>query len=230
MIVDGRRFATAGALEQFVREMMAVYRDGERLTDGDATFIRELLAAHPEAEHKVGVGVAGFSVATDAMTRRTRHFVLHRTDGSNTDFSYRKCIYGATERRQVLSALRVAVVDQVLAFRRTAFGPSQAITCPVHGDLVPRNGGHVDHVPPDTFVALVARWMASAGGRVDLALAPNQDGQVGTRLHDSATIASWQAYHAAHARLRITCAKANLSLRGPRMVVPLTVTGDVEGV
>jgi hypothetical protein len=59
----------------------------------DGQLLLALIQQHPKAEEKIGCGVAYFTTA-----RRwdngipTKHFVLHRIDGTSTDFSYLKCL------------------------------------------------------------------------------------------------------------------------------------------
>lgn len=90
-------FRTKGQAKQFCRDIVARYRDGQTITEADHEFLAELLKLHHEAPAKVGYGVSHFTVATDPIWMKTRHFVIVRTDGSSTDFSYHTCIDGATE-------------------------------------------------------------------------------------------------------------------------------------
>jgi hypothetical protein len=72
------------------REIIAAIENGELVTGDDAEFLLWLLDRHPRAAEKIGQGVAGFTVQSASMG--TRCFVVHRMDGSSTDFSFQSCI------------------------------------------------------------------------------------------------------------------------------------------
>lgn len=60
-------------------------------------FLNELLQNHPRVAEKVGRGISHFVVEFSTVGSLSRlppskHFVLHRVDGTSTDFSYNKCI------------------------------------------------------------------------------------------------------------------------------------------
>lgn len=216
-IVSGMAFETQIVLARYTRAMIARYEDGGELDASDHDFILELLAGHPFATQKMGHGVRAFTVERDSRFHQTRHLVLHRHDGSTTDFSYLKCIGIGGPRQYALRALRDAVASQILTFRSRAFAGSIGATCAVHGDTIGIRSAHVDHCPPNTFIALALEWMAREGLDLDrIRLAPPRDGEIGLRLEDESVLVSWRQFHAARAELRITCAQANL--RAPRKV------------
>lgn len=56
-------------------------------------FLEALVARHPEAEEKIGSGIAGFKVAVNPDgTGNTRCFYVIHPDGSSTHFSFRSCL------------------------------------------------------------------------------------------------------------------------------------------
>lgn len=181
--------------------------DHESVTDDDFEFLIWLLDRHPRAAEKIGNGVDRFSVQTIAMGTHTRGFVVHRIDGSSTDFSYYKCVSAPNEAGQVRQAMRRAVADQVIAFKRAsvAQGP---LVCQVTSEPLTWYTAHVDHAPP-VFLTLADRWAASVGGYPAIRLSPAKDGEIGRALEDPEP---WQAFHQEHARLRIVSRLANLSL------------------
>jgi hypothetical protein len=70
---------------------------GFPITDHDSNvfrFLRYLLQQHPEAATKFGTGISHFSIdfASVGGYPPCWHFTVHRRDGSETDFSYKKCL------------------------------------------------------------------------------------------------------------------------------------------
>lgn len=78
--IGRQRFATKTAARSFVSAMLDRYQDGQRISDGDEVFLRDLLDLHPEAAAKIGCGVSHFTREPDG--RGGRCFWLWRNDGS----------------------------------------------------------------------------------------------------------------------------------------------------
>lgn len=64
---------------------------GEVLAGGDEAFARALLAHHPEAALKLGLGVRAITVVL-IPEWGTRNFLILREDGSVDNWSVKKCI------------------------------------------------------------------------------------------------------------------------------------------
>ena len=67
------------------------YALNETLGVLDFDFMMGILECHPEAEKKIGCGVASIVVSREEVFG-TRHFEIIRTDGSREDFSYIKSL------------------------------------------------------------------------------------------------------------------------------------------
>lgn len=196
----------------FVASVRDRYNDHEEILGADRQFLLDLLACHPEASDKIGPGLLGILVATDSVYGRTRHFVVQRVDGTSTDFSFLACIKGSNERRDRLQALRVAISDQVSEFKRNAFGTADVVPCAVRGTPTAFADAHVDHVPPETFLALVMKWLnENKLALKDVAISAPADNQTVSSLVDAGQLASWRSHHSLNAALRITSRAANLS-------------------
>jgi hypothetical protein len=212
ILIGERTFPSQKAALDFAREVRDRYDDGEVIAEPDAAFLQDLLSLHPEADQKFGKGITHFSVQADAVFGTTRHFVVHRKDGTSTDFSFKSCIEGSSARRDALSALREAVADQITGFKKSAFAGKTEVPCAVRGTLTSYRDAHVDHIPPRTYAALVAGWLRQEGiGLLNVAVTPPADNQVLTEMTDWQQIESWRAFHGKHARLRVVCWEANLS-------------------
>lgn len=206
------KFATQKAALAFAREIRDRYEDGQKIFGSDAAFLEDLLALHPEADQKFGKGISHFSVQRDSVFGTTRHFVVHRKDGTSTDFSFKSCIEGSSARRDALSALREAVADQITGFKNSAFGGKTEVVCAVRGTPTSFRDAHVDHIPPRTYAALVAGWLRQEHiTLLDISVTPPVDNQVLTEMTDERQILSWQDFHRRYAKLRIVCSAANLS-------------------
>lgn len=76
----------------FFKEMLNRYPIGERVSSVDAVDLFALLARHNDAAQKIGCGVDHFKVDKDGYGGRC--FWVVRVDGSQEDFTYRRCITG----------------------------------------------------------------------------------------------------------------------------------------
>lgn len=210
--IGPRLFSTKKEAKEFSRQIMARYSEGEQIVGEDDLFLRDLVSIHPEAATKIGCGIAHFTTQTDPVWRNSRHFVIVRTDGSDTDVSFHICIDGSNERRDVFHALRHAVAEQVIAFQRTAFADEHLPICPYTGEMLSLADAHVDHTPPETFFALATRWIEESGlTLLGIPLVENADNQWVRAMKDRDQEESWSAFHLANAKLRIISRPANLS-------------------
>lgn len=210
--IGANSFKSKADAKNHARAIMARHAVGEPITGVDELFLRDLITCHPEAIQKTGCGISYFTSQIDPVWKTTRCFVIVRNDGSTTDFSFHTCIDGNDHRKDVLHALRHAVADQIITFQRCAFACGVPIVCPYTGERLSASACHVDHVPPDTFLQLVGRWMAQESLQYpDLKLVDNADNQWVRILKDDSLSSSWQRFHICNANLRIISPVANLS-------------------
>ncbi len=85
-------FANRGDANSFLRTMLNRYDLGDRVNAADEDVLRGALVLHPEADQKIGCGVAHFSVRS--ADYGTRCFWITRFDGTTEKFSYKTCIRG----------------------------------------------------------------------------------------------------------------------------------------
>lgn len=216
-IVNGQTFITKHALAAHTQAILQSYRPGEVLSVEDTAFVADLLLRHPRADEKIGDGIARIRVAR--IKFNATGFVLDRIDGTTIDFSYRQCIRPLTHASRARQAFRRAVEDQVLAVKAAAIPAHGAtIVCPVTGEVVGWEQAHVDHAPPATFAALLARYLGERDATLDdVPLVPSPDG-IGWLLAEDCA-ADWAQWHQRHARLRVVSRHANL------VVIPAMVRG-----
>jgi hypothetical protein len=181
----------------------------------DNAFLFDLLALHPESELKIGCGIAGFKVGPDAYGKRC--LWLDRIDGSDTDWSFTKCLLPPTHERKVREALRYLVKDQVIRFRDLEL--TRTNECAITGYPITATTCHVDHIPPDTFLSLVGRFLQIENIEYnEISIKPTLDGSTFTELENRELGIRWQAFHRENAKLRLTTAKANMSQGSGRNV------------
>lgn len=206
VILQSVSFANQGEATEHFKAMLARYVPGQWVSQVDASPLYELLLRHPEAETKIGCGVAAFSVM---MTEHgTPCFRIHRHDGTGTDFSYRQAVVGRprSAKQEVLRAFRHAVQDDIFALRNTLFGPcdgpSSTVACALTGTPLTRETGHIDHAPPMTFERIVIEYLAVWGYTLEtVPTTHGADDQVHTRLTDPALAAHFREHHRQVARL-----------------------------
>lgn len=213
--IEGMVFPTNGTFNLYVQKLLNDLPQGSVIEEPHHAFLCQLVKRHPEAADKIGSGISHFKVLTNAnYGGKNRCFYLFRTDGTHTDFSYRKCVPTPTPWEEYVDALRAAVMDQLIAAREAAFGSQDEILCPVKKTMMTRSVSHPDHVAPDTFSALVERfndeeWIheenppQTEGG----------DNSCGRRLVDKGIEERWQYFHRVNAKLRIISKEAHREVK-----------------
>lgn len=213
VLIGGMLFRSKKAALDFFRAIRDSYNDGERVSDEEHhRKLMDLMAVHPEAEDKIGCGISHFTVETEQEFKKSRHFKIHRTDGSDTDVSFRSPIEGRNPRKDRLEALRRAIAPQIIEFQANAFEANPVHKCALTGEDVTTSSYHVDHEPPNTFHTLVDLWLVLEGIELlAVEITPPEDNQIVTEITNDRQKDSWQTFHQANARLRLLSPKGNLS-------------------
>lgn len=214
--LGGITFDAKTQVGNYVKQLLADAKLNASLSGEKYAVMRDLLNWHPEAQQKIGGGVAAIEVRpTPDFGKNTRGFWLVREDGSETDFSYRKCLEGELSYRiKFLAACRFAVKDHVTEFKDEFFRVAPTPTCALTGTPITPDTCHVDHTPPYTFerivqafVTLNALDMDDPGlvmGGVDGLLVP---------LFASPTLRDrFVTFHSNYATLRVISPFANTSI------------------
>lgn len=212
IFIGNEEFSSKENAKKFIRAIRDSYADNEMLDENDHDLIFSLLQLHPEACEKIGCGIKYFTVETQQEIGRNRHFILHRLDGTYTDFSFISCIDGHSRRADVISALRQAVAPQIIEFKERFFRDNLVSICPYTQMTLSYDNCHVDHTPPLTFISLAEKWMAIHSlCWDDLEITPSQDRQLIALLTCPNQNSSWRAYHHSEAKLRVLSPRGNLS-------------------
>lgn len=213
--IDGVSFRTKREIVGHVRAILNRVPIGESLGPDDFRFMLALLHRHPWAAQKIGVGVQAIRVDLNSQWTPCKMFTLVRTDGSETDFSYRACIYPPSHEADFREACRQVVLDDILAFKRTVFDAEanecNEVSCAATGMLVGWNEAHIDHAPPWTFKAIVDAFIDETGVDVGAVhLTGSADNECQQRFADSELTERFRTFHNARARLRVVTKAANL--------------------
>ena len=210
--INGEVFTTKKSVEERVKCILYSYAGGQELSQDDFDFISDLLTLHDGYEQKRGCGIESIFIRSNPVYR-IPGFWIRRIDGTETDFSYLKCLRPSSKRREFEQALRAAVAPDIQQFRIDFFsrGPSR---CPFTGESLTFANAHVDHAAPYTFKSLVDSFIDTYVydfDRVEI-LGKGVDGVIQRTLADDGLMDSWIAYHRQWAKLRVVSRTANLSL------------------
>ena len=172
-------------------------------------YLNALIQRHQRYESKRGVGIAAIVIGRNNPNRAIA-FHLEQVDGSDVDISWIHCVKSSapTPHQKLLSAMRLAIVDQKEQFKQNAKHP-EAVCGICLKAIRPSDVTHVDHEPP--FRVLVKEFVEESGspsGQFDSDVTT-----AGARFSaaDDDYSKRWQDYHARHAGLRLTHEKCNLS-------------------
>lgn len=213
---DVRRlgFESKAALVGELRAALHRYAAGLPLGDRDARLVRRVLDFHPIAERKIGCGIRVFYTTHRG---RNKHFAILHEDGSSTDFSFMKCVYGEPGALQKFrAACRNAVWNDTLKFKEAVFAQSadqhRRVKCQVSGRPCAWVETHVDHIPPLTFVSLCDAFITSHGVDPEtVVFTGDGDNETKIKLADRKLIVAFRRYHGPNAMLRVVHWRANLS-------------------
>lgn len=215
MVVNGILFQTKKSLEETIRGIVASYKNEQTLKDEDKNFIVALIEnQHPQAEAKIGPGIARIIVRQNPIYTHTRGFHLFRVDGTDTDVSWTECLRPTPHHKKVRRAMRFLVESQTRAFKQEFFDIGESPYCQITGELINFTDSHVDHVPPLTFDQLVENFFTELQLDINsIGLRGDQDDNKYVDLLDDDKLADrWQEYHLENANLRVISQFANLSI------------------
>lgn len=207
-------FKTKSTAENFIKNIKAKYKPNSYLDKTDFDFIFELIKLHPNANEKIGSGISSIQIRLNKMGNATAFYII-RSDKSETDFSYKKCLNGQDGLlKQFTIAAREAVSPQIIDFKKKYFSKHQnangQITCPITRKKVNREQVHVDH-DPTSFQKLVNAFIATNKIALDVIKYTGQkDGDERLSFADESFKKQFDLYHKQNAELRVISKKANL--------------------
>lgn len=209
--INGQNFATTAEFKTHIQKLLAEIPQGVIIEEPHHSFLCHLVRRHKEAADKIGTGIKYFKVLTNTnYGGKNRCFYLFRKDGTQTDFSYQKCVSMPTPWEEYLDALRATVMDHLVAAREMAFGDNEEILCPVRKVMMTRSVSYTDHTEPDTFLALVDRFNEEEWiHEVNPPLTEGNDLTCGRNLEDKGLEERWRYFHKMNAKLRVISKEAH---------------------
>lgn len=205
-------FPSKQAAKDYCREIIKSVKNGDVISGTADSFLRGLIQYHPESSSKIGTGIDYFSTATDTQWGHSRHLLICRTDGTQTDVSFHSCLNKPNDRIHYIQALRDAISIQILTFKTKSFSDCTTLSCPYKNIPMSILDCHIHHEPPE-FRKLVEGWLCKIGMRLEeIKITEHRDLQYTTRMTCGMQIKSWTDYHKQHANLRVISQSAHTEL------------------
>lgn len=176
--------------------------------------IKEIFVNHNEWEIKKGVGIDHLEVRVSTTFRKNKEFWIVRTDGTETDISFTKCLVKKDPQKtkidDIRAACRNAIEPEIIKVKNTITFP---FICPILGTIIyDMNQIHIDHYDM-TFNELFHKWLK--GKDIDelykKTLSSNKDGSTETYFDDKEIIDDFIEFHNKNTHLRAVSKRANLS-------------------
>ena len=203
--LTSKSFRSQKAAEDYFRDMLHRYGDGDEVNEEDHRLLYELLQRHPEAEVKIGIsGVRSFYRARTDMYKSC--FFVMRKDGSTTDFSLRSCITGQPPslKQEFYEACMQAVSAELMERKRTLFREAGGtLWCSKTGECVTLTDSEYRHTAPK-FREIVNSFVEARGIEVGaVGLSVGSDMQYVTTFTDAKLEEDFKTFHSEHAQLAI---------------------------
>ena len=215
-VLGGQEFATKKELTERIRSILAQSPLNTPLCNGEFEVVTDLFKLHPEVDTKIGSGIDHIEVRTNnEFAFGSRGFWIIRTDGTETDISYIKCLQGETaHRNQFVKACRAAIKPHIEHFRKEFFRVAPTPTCCLTGQPIRPDTCHVDHIPPYTFERIIDAFATLNG--LDLntpgLCVTGVDGWLMPTIADDLLRDKFIQFHHTFAQLRVISASANVSV------------------
>jgi len=201
-----RVFRSKKEIAEVIKGIVGRYAIGDILTIDDTQFMIHVLEMHPRSKEKIGCGVARIRCAISPVWK-TPCLLLTRSDGTETDFSWRQCLYPASRGSEVKKACREAVREQIRTVRNLYFGSER---CPITGERITKANLHVDHEPPFTFAVIYKAWIEECHIDVKaVEITGHQDNSHIVEFADPELAKQFAEFHRECAKLRVLSAEGN---------------------
>lgn len=217
LLSNGREWANQSLAYAHFRELRDRYPPGNPIDDPDdhddlCALLERYDASVTTGPSKVGSGVAHFVTReNEAHGGTTIGFWVVRTDGSETDFSFKTAVSGRPKDAdaELVEACRESVypllADLKSAHFKSASSQGRQVTCEISGDPVNIYDARLDYAPTE-FRDLVWAFRIKEGWQKSIplgVLSVPGDGQLTTQFVDIDAMARFRAFHAQHAKLRV---------------------------
>lgn len=236
---NGRSWKTQTAALAHFKDMLARHSDDQivedRLDHDDLVALLERYdAVITDSPAKIGSGIEHFFRRRNVGEMySTPGFWVHRTDGTDTDFSYIGAVKGEpkSNAQEFYDACRGAVAADLLAAKKRHFeihsDGTGRVPCDLSDELILFREAHLDHAYP-TFGQLVVSFRAARGWQHGVpvgVLTPPADAQTTTTFLDVSAAEAFRQFHQGAATLRVVSRARNLAMaagqRRPKIKRPV---------
>lgn len=167
-----KQFETKSSKIKECRAIIARARaNNYQVSWGDSMFLSELLRSHQHYESKVGDGIDYFFVAPTRWGNDC--LFLKRLDGTETDFSFMKCIESPSHLQEVKKACRTAICREI---------------------QVLKHGKGIAHHKGITFDEIFKRWVAGKNVQ-NLDVNKTSDGSTSTYFINKEDADDFRKFH-----------------------------------
>ena len=200
-------FKTKKALENHVRSFLSNIGCGS-IIPGTANykFIHDVLNNHPKMEEKVGDGISKFEIQFNPINKKSFEILIHRLDGSITNFSWVKCctFLVCSNEQRLTRAMRYVIRDQIFNFRS-----GQILKCNICLVNSKNTEYHVDHIHP--FSIIKNEFLNKTKHPTPIYFIDDEFHMSTFDDKDKEFMLDWRRYHEERSTFQILCAPCNLS-------------------
>jgi hypothetical protein len=214
IIAGGKIFKSKTELQKYCTLILKNEKLNKSLDGNSFEVINDVLKLHHNYSEKVGIGNYKIGIRECFINKRNRQFYIIRGNGTNTDFSFYKCISRPSKLTSIKSSLRESIKDQVIKYKEQLFIDNQDdnnnIICQETFSYIKRSNSHLDHYPLH-FDTIVYNWLKSININLsDIELLPMQDNKAAHFLKNYNLKKNFYDYHKQNAKYRIVLDKVNL--------------------
>ena len=219
VIAGGKTFKTKKSLLEHCKYILNNTKKG--LLEGKTLeLIDDVLRMHPRYIEKVGTEDYQIGIRNCTVNAHNNQFYILREDGSDTDFSYYKCLLAESKETKFKKALRHLVKDQSIRFKEDYFksyAKGGYVICPVTNLKIKKKDSHLDHFPTQ-FEEIVEDWMELNSIRLkDIKLKSGGDNSTCWFIDNKFLEESFYKYHEDKAEYRVVLNKVNLQRHRARV-------------
>ena len=182
-------------------------------------FFNDLLKNHVDCAQKKGCGIEHFYIKPDFLNKNAFGMMIHRTDGSEIDFSWVGCSKHITHMttRELPDAMRYAVIEYIRSFRveqqfkSIDLNNTNGLVCCLCGVCGNDVEYHVDHKNP-SFYKLKETFLKTTKQAIPKTFDDCKKSHAAIfKDTDKMFADDWTSYHNANCDLQILCKTCNLT-------------------
>jgi len=201
------KFDSKKAAKEFFKEILNTGEIGRILNEEETNHLTSLLNLRPRRSEKIGAGIESIEISLSHFNNRC--FVINQVDGTQSDFSYYKCIDGDHKPFTIFSnACRQAVRLRRYEWKVSQFHSTYA-KCEISNMDIIWKKSRVKHDPSTPFAAIVQDFLNL--NNIDLStIEYDRESAQGVRFEDQQLAIDFDQYHEEHAVLRLVHHKQSL--------------------